>query len=256
MTVMLARSIDYETTGFPPEAGILEVGWTDIMYESDTVEGVEHISNIQVTMWQSQLLNPNRPIEVAAKAVHHITEDMLRGKPSPEEFLPKLAKDVDILVAHNAKFEQAMSEVHSVFNEEAWICTLKTGYRLVPKSPNHQNQTLRYFLNLPLDAGACLPSHRAGPDSYVTAHIFAKFITAGPNIIQQMLHWSQKPALMPRCPIGAKTRNLPWPDVDIGFLQWILRQPTMEEDIKYSAQYELNRRQQASRAQFAPTLTP
>jgi exodeoxyribonuclease X len=243
MTRMLARSIDFETTGFQPEADVIEFGWTDINFDSEEVDGKEVISNVVIGMHQSQLLSTDRPIEHGARAQHHISPDMLRGKPRAEEFIPDYAKDPDIIIAHNAKFEMAMSDVHSgLFKECVWICTLKAAYRLVPKSPNHQNQTLRYYLNLPCDPGAALPSHRAGPDSYVTAHIFAKFLTAGPNIVPQMVHWSTKPALMPRCPIGAKTRNLPWPEVDQGFLQWILRQPTMEEDIKYSAQHELNRR--------------
>jgi exodeoxyribonuclease X len=242
MTRMLARVIDMETTGFPPDAGICEFGWTDVNFDSETVDGKEVISNITVGMHQSQLLSPGRTMEHGARGQHHIDPDLLKGKPTPEEFIPSYAEDPDLIVAHNAKFEQAMSEVHSgLFKECVWICTLKVAYRLIPKSPNHQNQTLRYFLNLPCDPSASLPAHRAGPDSYVTAHLFAKLLTSGVPP-QVMIEWSKKPALMPRCPIGAKTRNLPWPDVDQGFLMWILRQPTMEEDIKYSAQYELNRR--------------
>lgn len=242
MTRMLARSIDFETTGFPPEADIIEFGWTDVHFDSETVEGKEVISNVTVGMHQSQLLYTERPIEHGARATHHISPDMLKGKPRAEEFIPDYAKDPDIVFAHNAKFEMAMSDVHSgLFKEAVWVCTLKAAYRLVPKSPNHQNQTLRYFLNLPCDPGACLPAHRAGPDSYVTAHIFAKLLTAGipPQVF---IEWTKQPALMPRCPIGAKTRNLPWSEVDQGFLMWILRQPTMEEDIVFSAKHELNRR--------------
>lgn len=241
MTRMVARVIDVETTGFPPDAGICEFGWTDVHYDHDS--NTEKISNIAVGMHQSQLLNPGRKMEHGARAQHHIDPEILKGKPSPEEFIPPLMVDPDVIVAHNAKFEMAMGEAHSdLFKECVWICTLKTAYRLVPNSPNHQNQTLRYFLNLPCDPGASLPAHRAGPDSYVTAHLFAKLLTAGPNILQRMIHWTSQPALMPRCPIGAKTRNLPWPEVDGGFLMWILRQPTMEEDIKFSAQKELDRR--------------
>lgn len=235
---MLARSVDFETTGFPPEAGVVEVGWTDLCYDSHQNDrGEEIISNITISEWKNQLLNPGRPIEIAAMAIHHITEDDIKDMPDPDPFIASLCADPDIMVAHNAKFEQEFVKVPGL----VWLCTLKAAYRLVPKSPNHQNQTLRYYLKTPVDATLCQPSHRAGPDSYVTAHTLAKLMTAGPGVVQRMIHWTSKPPLMPTCPIG-KQRGKPWAEVDHGFLVWMMKQPSMEDDLKYNAHRELNRR--------------
>jgi hypothetical protein len=49
-----------------------------------------------------------------------------------------------------------------------------------------------------------------------------------------MIAWTKEPKLLPTCPIG-KFRGKPWPEVEAGFLGWMLRQPDMEEDLKWNA---------------------
>lgn len=225
---MLIRTIDIESTGFPPEAGIVELGWCDINIDEDTGE-------VRVGGWESEICNPGRKIEIAAMAVHHITEEEVVGKRKPDVVWNELNQNVDYFVAHNAKFEQEFLKTQT-----PWICTLKLAYRLCPKSPNHQNQTIRYFLKTPVNPKDAQPSHRAGPDAYVTAHTFAKFLEARIPF-EKMVEWSKLPPLLPHCPIG-KNRGKPWSEVDNGFLMWCMRQPTMEEDIKWNVQQELNRR--------------
>ena len=56
-----------------------------------------------------------------------------------------------------------------------------------------------------------------------------------------MIAWTQEPRLLPTCPIG-KFRGQKWADVEAGFLNWMLNQPTMEEDLKWNARRELERR--------------
>lgn len=224
---MLIRVLDFETTGFPPDAGIVEIGWCDVLYTDKAA--------IEVRSWQNQLVNPLRKIEIAAKAVHHITDEDIKGTPSPKDILQKLEEGVDYYCAHNAKFEKAF-----ITTDIPWICTYKAALRLCPKAPNHQNQTIRYFLNTPVDQALCIPAHRAGPDAYVTAHTLAKFLTAIPPEV--LSKWEGEPPHMPYCPIG-KERGKPWPEVDPGFLSWMcFKAPTLEEDIKWNALREFNRR--------------
>ncbi|MNR42339.1 hypothetical protein D3C85_1608450 [compost metagenome] len=59
-----------------------------------------------------------------------------------------------------------------------------------------------------------------------------------------MVAWTKEPRLLPKCPIG-KFRGQPWADVEAGFLNWMLGQPTMEEDLKWNARRELERRRGA-----------
>lgn len=241
MTSLLLRVIDFETTGFPPDAGIVEIGWCDVKYTAE-IRGGEQCIETSVGEWKNQLVNPGKKIEIAAKAVHHISDEELQGQPTPVSVLTQLTEGVDYYVAHNAKFEKEFFQPSNSDGKIPWICTLKAAYRLCPKAPNHQNQTIRYFLNTPCDPSMCIPAHRAGPDAYVTAHTLAKFLTAVPPRILQK--WEQEPPLFPYCPIG-KERGKPWPDVDQGFLSWMcFKAPTLEADIKWNAMREFNRRKE------------
>ncbi len=234
MSEVVLRCIDFETTGFPPEAGIVEVGWCDVTANIE-IRGGEICHDIVVGGWESQLCNPKRKIEIAAKAIHHIWDDDIKTAESPETVLKSLVVGVDFFVAHNAKFEKEF------FHPDVpWICTLKAAYRLCPKAPNHQNQTIRYFLNTPVNRAEAIHTHRAGPDAYVTAHTLAKFLTAVP--IDVLVAWETEPPRFPFCPIG-KERGKPWPDVDQGFLSWMcFKAPQLDEDIKWNAMKEWDRR--------------
>lgn len=236
---MLLRVVDFETTGFPPDAGIVEIGWTDINFDT-AIRGGEPTFDLTVGEWQSEFVDPGKPIEVGAMAIHHITEEDVKGKRKPQQVLGEIEPGVDIFVAHNAKFEQEFFKTPI-----PWICTYKLALRCVPQAPNHQNQTLRYFLKTPVNKNSCFPPHRAGPDSYVTAHTLGKFMKdlMGELTIEQMIKWSSEPPLFPTCPIGAKYRGKPWGDVDSGFLIWGIKQPDMDEDIKWNFRRELKRRQ-------------
>lgn len=228
------RAVDFETTDLEPsKGGIVEVGWTDIHIEE---------TNCEVRGWESQVTNPYCTMNPAARGVHHITdEEIAKGLPV-QQVMEQVCDGVDYFVAHYAKFEESWWRFPKPF-----ICTNKLAYRLAPDSPNHQNQTLRYYLNTQAANEEVGQPHRAGPDSYVTAHTFKYFTDRKPDAwnldtwIQNCLKVSQAPASLPRCPIG-KQRGAAWKDIEQGFLVWVVRQPQMEEDIKFSARQELNRR--------------
>lgn len=84
------------------------------------------------------------------------------------------------------------------------------------------------------------PAHRAGPDAYVTAHILAALFATGATG-KQMVGWTREPRVLPKCPIG-KEKGKMWIDVDAGFLSWMVNNATMEADLKWNAQREIDRR--------------
>jgi exodeoxyribonuclease X len=151
----------------------------------------------------------------------------------------------DAFVAHNAKFEREFFAGAGI----PWICTRKVGMRLWPDAPNHQNQTFRYFLgiddDLTFDNAAAMPPHRAGPDAYVTAHIFAR--AWADATIEEMIDWTNKPSLLPGVMNFGKHKGVLWSACDRGYLQWIANQPDMDEDKKFTAKHYLAA-SQASRA--------
>lgn len=232
MTII--RVIDFETTGTDPAEGakVCEVGTCDV-----------HLEQRQVEMPQSWLCGVDQmPPEV--RAVHHISlAECATWAPFDTAVMFDRSNSADAVAAHNAEFETKF-----FVSPVPVICTYKAALRVWPEAPSHSNGALRYWLE---DAGKIKPhheltqpAHRAGPDAYVTAHILMALFDAGATG-RDMIGWTKEPRLLPTCPIG-KFRGQPWSEVEAGFLGWMLRQPTMEADLKWNAKREIARRQGAN----------
>jgi len=232
MTVL--RIIDFETTGMePPEGEVVEVGFCDLIGDDQAWEVGQPVS------WLCGV----GAIPPETRAVHHITTAEVAGLPTFAESRSRLFDGdplLSALVAHNLDFEDRFLGQHGALT----ICTLKAALRVWPAAPAHSNGVLRYWLEdqglLALDHATAMPPHRAGPDAYVTAHILKALFAAGATG-KDLVAWTREPRLLPTCPIG-KFRGKPWPEVEAGFLNWMLGQPTMEADLKWNAQRELDRR--------------
>lgn len=231
MTII--RVIDFETTGVePPEAEVCEVGACDLHLEDRRIE--PHRS------W----LHAVKAMPPEARAVHHISLEDCEGEPPFEQPVADalMAEGAGALAAHNADFETKFFEPTIPV-----ICTYKAALRVWPAAPSHSNGALRYWLEdqglIAPDHALTQPTHRAGPDAYVTAHVLLALFDAG-HTGREMVGWTREPALLPTCPIG-KFRGKPWAEVEIGFLEWMLRQPDMEHDLKWNANREIERRRAA-----------
>lgn len=225
MTII--RVIDFETTGLEPPAEVCEVGICDFHLEDRTI--------VAPKAWLCCV--GSMPPE--ARAVHHISLADCAGQPA---FSSAAIRDqeVNAFAAHNAAFEARFYKP-----ELPVICTYKAALRVWPSAPSHGNQALRYWLEdqelIAPDPAHTQPPHRAGPDSYITAHILMALFNAGATG-RDMVAWAKEPALLPTCPIG-KFRGKPWAEVDGGFLGWMIRQNDMEYDLKWNAEREITRRQ-------------
>jgi exodeoxyribonuclease X len=223
----IARVIDFETTGTDHEtAKVCEVGLCDVHIEERRVDPPRN--------WLCGV--SSMPPE--ARAVHHISARECEGFPpfDPESMF---VAPCTVVVAHNSDFE-----VGFFVSPVPVICTYKAALRVWPHAPAHNNGTLRYWLEdqgkIAPDHALTQPAHRAGPDAYTTAHILLALLDAGATG-RQMAAWTQEPKLLPACPIG-KFRGMPWPDVEQGFLWWMLRQTDMDADLKWNAKREIDRR--------------
>lgn len=226
MTII--RVIDFETTGTePPSAEVCEVGTCDLDLEARTVHAPRS--------WLCGV--KSMPPEV--RAVHHISLAECQNEQPFEAGDMFRNMDIQALAAHNAEFETKFFE-----SPLPVICTYKAALRVWPDAPSHSNGALRYWLQdqgkIAPDHALTQPAHRAGPDAYVTAHILLALFNAG-AAGKDMVAWTKEPRLLPRCPLG-KFRGQPWSEVEAGFLGWMLRQPTMEDDLKWNAQREIARR--------------
>lgn len=228
MTII--RVIDFETTGTePPEAEVCEVGTCDLHLEEKRIE-------IPAT-WMCGV--KSMPPEV--RAVHHIMlEDCEGWAPFDPEEIFKRSNPAAAIAAHNAEFETKFFT-----SPVPVICTYKAALRAWPDAPSHSNGALRYWLQdqglISPDHVMTQPTHRAGPDAYVTTHILLALFNAG-HTGREMIAWTKEPRLLPKCPISAEWRGKAWAEVDAGFLRWMTSNATMESDLKWNAQRELDRR--------------
>jgi exodeoxyribonuclease X len=230
----IARVIDFETTGIPEEehAEVIELG----RYDVDL--GTHEIGR----PWSSLCL-PRGPIPAVAKAAHHITEDDVADAPQARELWDQFFDGLsshDVLVAHNAKFEQHFCQFY--FHKDAkiaWVDTYKVARVVWPDAPTHSNQGLRYWLGLELDRAQAMPPHRALPDAYVTAHILVRLLAE--KTIEEMVHISKYPALLKIMNFG-KHKGMTFEAAPIDYLEWIRDKSDMDEDTKFSAKYWVSKR--------------
>lgn len=229
------RVIDLETTGNAPPAEVIEFARVEV------VVGDGGTCSVEAPV--SRLFRPLHGIPPEAMAVHHLTEaDFDSAMPAATLALLReallAAPPPDILVAHNAEFEQAFL-AEAMGGAVQWICTYKVALHVWPDAPRHSNQVLRYWRGLALDPKLAMPPHRAGPDAWVTAHLLAELLKHVD--IEQMLAWTLEPRHLPLVPFG-KHRGQKWSDVPGDYLQWMVGQDSMERDVLFAAEREVIRR--------------
>lgn len=229
---MIIRVVDFETTGIAPPFEVVESGTCDLVGPP-----------WEVAAPTSQLYGVGE-MGAEVRAIHHITPAEIAGLPSfdAEAFsYSMLGLGIVGIAAHHANFEAQW--LGDLPDGAYLICTYKAALRVWPDAPGHGNQVLRYWLEeqgLTAPAAAlCQPAHRAGPDAYATAWLLKALLAKVTG--KELVAWTAEPALLPKIPIGPD-RGKKWADVDHGFLLWMLRQATMDADLKWNAQREIDRR--------------
>lgn len=196
------RVADCESTGFPPDAELVEIGWTDLRY---------YPTGWQIEAdGQSAFVNPGRPIPAAATNVHGITDAMVADGMHPDEARAFIARGPDYLCAHNADFDSKFLRGH----ELPWLCTLQCSRQTWQGFPNYKNETIREQIGITVGGDA----HRAGYDPAVTARILIKLLDL--MSIEQMVKVS-KPSYQPlRMPFGKHAGKL-FAEIPESYLHWI-----------------------------------
>lgn len=96
--------IDTETTGLAPSQGDEIIAIAAVRIVNGRILHQEVFDS---------LVNPRRPIDAAARAVHRLSPDMLRGMPVIEEVLPRFHQFVEdtVIVGHNVAFDMRFFEM-------------------------------------------------------------------------------------------------------------------------------------------------
>ncbi len=233
----LVRATDFETTGTEPPADVMEMGCCDVT-PAPLASGRYEVGKPIAFLYGADRVPPE------TRAIHHIAPVEIAGMPKwrPDIVIDDARHDGAIAIAaHHADFEGKW--LAPAIGDLPLVCTYKCALRLWPDAPSHSNQCLRYLLEemglTSVDPVLAQPAHRAGPDAYATACLLAAELAQVP--LKTLIQWTREPKLLPTLPIG-KQRGAKWPDVEEGFLRWMLRTDDMDPDLKWNAQRELNRR--------------
>ena len=204
--------IDCETTGLDAEQdAIIEIA------------GVRFRGN-EVLETFEMLIDPERIIPESSVAIHHITQEMVQGKPKIAEVLPTIIKFIgrDIIVGHSISFDVAVvrnaakrHNIPTIIGNNILIDTLRMA-RLYGGSAINSLAQLQKHFNIPYDG-----SHRAMADVVVNVELF-KHLASNYKTTEILLKTLEKPILMRIMPLG-KYKGRPIKDLPLDYLMYSAR---------------------------------
>jgi DNA polymerase-3 subunit epsilon len=168
-------AFDTETTGlYPLSSRLVEIGASRFNSSGERISVFE------------QLINPETPIPPGAQAVNHITDEMVRDKPTVDRVMPAFIDFLDgldnILLAHNAPFDLEFIGLdmlrlglplpsHLVFD----TCLLAQA--LMPGLASYRLESLAVMLGV-----ASPQMHRALSDAELAGDVFLDLLRRNPRI--------------------------------------------------------------------------
>lgn len=200
------------------------------------------------------LVDPEREIPEASIAVHHITQEMVRGKPKIHEVLPELLKLIGRrpIVGHGITFDIEL--IDQACKRANLACTIKNNpafdtlrlARLYGESPSNSLEQLRKHFNIE-EEGA----HRALSDVTVNVQVF-KRLAANFKTTQDIEKVLSKPIAMKAMPLGKHKGRL-MKEIPLEYLLWAARQD-FDQDLLFSLRSEINRRKKGNH--FSQSASP
>jgi DNA polymerase-3 subunit epsilon len=227
--------LDCETTGLDAKNDrIIEIAVTKFTF-SETLETFE------------SLVDPECQISESSMAIHHISQDMVKGQPKILEVLPQIVKLIDkhIVVGHGIRLDlNFLSEsakrcqFPSSFETVPTIDTLRLA-RLYGESPTNSLEKLREHFNIEPEG-----AHRAMSDVIVNISVF-KYLSQSFKTTEQLLERLKKPILLKNMPLG-KYKGRPFNEISIEYLQWAAH-ADFDQDLLFSVRTELQKRKKGER---------
>jgi len=227
--------LDCETTGLDArndriiEIAVIKFTFTEILERFET------------------LIDPECQISESSMAIHHISQDMVKGKPKILEVLPQISKMIDnhIVMGHGIKLDlNFLSEsakrcqFPSSFDACPTIDSLRLA-RLYGESPTNSLEMLREHFNIEPEG-----AHRAMSDVIVNISVF-KYLAQSFKTTEQLLERLKKPILLKLMPLG-KYKGRPFNEISMEYLQWAAN-ADFDQDLLFSVRTELQKRKKGDR---------
>jgi DNA polymerase-3 subunit epsilon len=222
--------IDCESTGLDPKVDrIIEVAV--VKFDLNTIHET-----------YETLIDPESLIPESSIAIHHITQDMVQGKPLIKDVMQDLLKIIgrSIVVGHGVGFDVDL--IATAAEKESINCTLRQNRildtlrmaRLYGDSPTNSLEQLRKHFNIEFEG-----AHRAMNDVIVNIEVF-KFLAKKYKTVKQLFDILSRPVMIRNMPLGPH-KGRPMTDVPLQYLLWAANKD-FDQDLLYSIRSEINRR--------------
>ena len=169
-------------------------------------------------------VNPERPIEPGALAVHGISDADVADAPTLAQ-IPELSL-VTHAVAHNYPFDSRMLKGH--LKAEASLCTLSLSRQYLKGTANHKLENLKRELGLPDQK-----SHSALGDVYTTLDLLRHLLPMTGVPLDTLFKRASQPKLIHRMTFG-KHKGLLISHVPADYRSWLLSQENLDKDLRYT----------------------
>lgn len=226
--------LDCETTGLDVEEDrIIEVG-VILFNAADVIEAFE------------SLIDPQREIPATSIEFHHITQDMVQGKPKIEEALPKILEMLGnrIIIGHGINFDVQLlivaakrAGIPCTLESNRLIDTLRMARRYGESAVNSLDR-LRHHFNIPLEG-----AHRAMSDVIVNRQVFLK-LAVEYNTTEEIFQMLSRPIALKIMPLGPH-KGRPIKEVPLQYLQWAANKD-FDQDLLFTIRSEINRRKKGN----------
>jgi DNA polymerase III subunit epsilon len=220
---------DLETTGLDPEKDrIIEAAVVIFTFD-------------EIKKSFETLIDPEIPISLESMAIHHITEEMIVGKPKIEDVISQILALINNypIVGHGIGLDIAF--LRAAAQRFRIPCTLSTQYidtlrlaRLYGESPTNSLEMLRKHFNIDSEG-----AHRAMNDVMVNIEVF-KFLSSHFKTTEELFDRLTRPILLKTMPLG-KHKGRPFSEIPLEYLSWASR-ADFDQDLLFSLNHELKKR--------------
>jgi DNA polymerase-3 subunit epsilon len=208
---------DTETTGLGPDRAAVEIALIEI--DPNSLETIGEVSSI---------VNPGKPIDPTAAAIHGITDEEAAKHPTLAQYIQDtldgpLEGDI-VLIGYRVAFDLPL--LRPFGNIVRTFDVLPLAQNLVTDSTNHKLQTLREHFGLPEQ-----PAHRALGDCHTTLSLLRILLPMSGRTLLQ--HCATGFQVIHKMPFGKYTGTslLALP---ADYKKWLLKLPDLDTNLRIS----------------------
>lgn len=200
------------------------------------------------------LIDPQCEIPESSIAIHNITPDMVKGKPTLDKVIPDILKIIKrhIIIGHGVHFDiecialfADKVNIPHTLRQNRQLDTLRMA-RLYGESPNNSLEQLRKHFNIEFEG-----AHRAMNDVVVNVEVF-RFLAKRYKTTEQLFDILSRPVQLKNMPLGPH-KGRPLKEVPIEYLRWAAHKD-FDQDLLFSIRSELKRRKQGG--SFSQAFNP